>query len=192
MSHDLAVNQVGFLPQDQRMVPVIRVPAGDLIARVGQADDVRTALARARDVTEVVEQASDELAGPFTCSVGGAGGFWSDVYLALDQPTDALAQADGAVAVFERVPTEWRNPGSERMARVQQVRAHLALSQLDGAYETLAPVLDTGPEYRVRPLVQRLGEVRAQAATCNQRDEPLLRAMREAITVFRSSPLPPS
>lgn len=81
-----------------------------------------------------MEQACDELAGPFTCSVDRAGGFWSDVYLALGQPTDALAEADGAVAVFERVPTEWRNPGSERMARVQQVRAHVALSQLDGAY----------------------------------------------------------
>ncbi|MGB6163317.1 MAG: hypothetical protein WCF33_10680 [Pseudonocardiaceae bacterium] len=74
------------------------------------------------------------------------------------------------------------------MARVQQVRAHLALSQLDGAYETLAPVLDTGPEYRVRPLVQRLGEVHTQVATCKQRDEPLLRAMQEAITVFRKQP----
>jgi transcriptional regulator with XRE-family HTH domain len=155
------------------------------LAKAGQADDARTALARARDVTEVVEQASDELAGPFTCSVDRAGGFWSDVYLALGQPTDALAEADGAVAVFERVPTEWRNPGSERMARVQQVRAHLALSQLDGAYETLAPVLDTVPEYRVRPLVQCLGEVHTQAATCNQRDEPLLRAIRDAIVVFR-------
>jgi hypothetical protein len=155
------------------------------LAKAGQADDARTALDRARNVTEVVEQASDELAGPFTCSAGRAGGFWSDVYLALGQPTDALAEADGAVAVFERVPTEWRNPGSERMARVQQVRAHLALSQLDGAYETLAPVLDTGPEYRVRPLMQRLGEVHTQVATCKQRDEPMLCAMREAITVFR-------
>jgi hypothetical protein len=149
----------------------------------------RAALARARDATEVVEQASDELAGPFTCSVDRAGGFWSDVYLALGHPTDALAEADRAVAAFERMPAEWRNPGSERMARVQQVRAHLALSQFDGVYETLVPVLDTGPEYRVRPLMQRLGEVQAQAATCNQRDEPLLRAMREAITVFRKQPL---
>ena len=71
------------------------------------------------------------------------------------------------------------------MARVQQVRAHLGLSQLDGAQEALAPVLDTGPEYRVRPLMQRLGEVHTQAAMCKQRDEPLLRAMREALTVFR-------
>ncbi|MGH3981263.1 MAG: hypothetical protein ACRDST_00895, partial [Pseudonocardiaceae bacterium] len=52
------------------------------LAKAGQADDARTALARARGATEVVEQACDELAGPFTCSVDRAGGFWSDVYLA--------------------------------------------------------------------------------------------------------------
>lgn len=155
------------------------------LAKVGQGDDARTALARARDATEVVEQAGDKLAGPFTCSVHRAGGFWSDVYLGLGQPTDALAEADSAVAVFERMPTEWRNFGSERMARVQQVRAHLALSQFDGAQEALVPVLETGPEYRVRPLMQRLGEVYTQTATCKQRDEPMLCAMREAITVFR-------
>lgn len=155
------------------------------LAKVGQADDARSALARARDATKAVDQAHDELAGPFTCSADRAGGFWSDVYLALGQPADALTEADGAVAVFERASTERRNPGSERMARVQQVRAHLALSQLDGAYEALAPVLDTNPEHRVRPLVQRLGEVNTQVATCKQRDEPLSCAMRDAITVFR-------
>ncbi|MGH3430617.1 MAG: helix-turn-helix domain-containing protein [Pseudonocardiaceae bacterium] len=155
------------------------------LAKVGHVDNARTALGRARHATEVVEQTCDELAGPFTCSVDRAGGFWSDVYLALGQPTDALAEADSAVAVFEQVPIEWRNPGSERMARIEQVRAHLVLSQLDGAYEALAPVLDTSPEYRVRPLMQRLGEVHTQVVTCEQRDEPLLCTMREAITVFR-------
>lgn len=62
----------------------------------------------------------------------------------------------------------------------------MALSQLDEAYEALDPVLDTDPEYRVRPLVQRLGEVHMQAAKCKQRDEPMLCAMREAIIVFRT------
>ncbi|MDQ3762076.1 MAG: hypothetical protein M3460_10370 [Actinomycetota bacterium] len=51
--------------------------------------------------------------------------------------------------------------------------------------QALAPVLDTGPEYRVRPLVQRLGEMHSQMAMCDQRDEPTLYAMREATTVFR-------
>lgn len=160
------------------------------LAKAGQADDARAALVRARDTAEVITQASDELAGPFTCSVDRAGGFWSDVYLALAQPTAALIEADRAVAVFERTPTPRRNLGSERMARVQQVRAHLALGQFDGAAETLAPVLDTAPEHRVRPLLQRLGEVLEQAAVaCGQRSEPALSTLREAITDFMPSSL---
>jgi hypothetical protein len=155
------------------------------LAKAGQADNARTALARARDATESVEQARDELAGPFTCSVDRAGGFWSDVYLALGQPADALTEADRAVAAFEQASTERRNPGSERMARLQQVRAHLTLAQFDGAVEALSPVLDTAAEHRVRPLLQRLAEVSTQAMTCEQHDEPALCALREAITDFR-------
>lgn len=155
------------------------------LAKAGQVDDAGTALARARDAAEVIEQDTDEMAGPFTCSVDRAGGFWSDVHLSLDQPAAALTEADRAVAAFERAPAQRRNPGSERMARVQQVRAHLALGQFDGAAETLTHVLDTAPEHRVRPLLQRLSEVYAQAATCEQRDEPTLCALREAIIDFQ-------
>jgi tetratricopeptide (TPR) repeat protein len=155
------------------------------LAKAGQADDARAALARARDATEFVEQACDELAGPFTCSVERAGGLWSDVYLALGQPVNALTEADHAVAAFEWASTEQRNPGSERMARVQQVRAHLTLGQFDGAVEALSPVLDTAAEHRVRPLLQRLAEVRRQAMACGPQNEPTLRGLREAITDFR-------
>ncbi|MGH3930440.1 MAG: hypothetical protein ACRDTF_10740, partial [Pseudonocardiaceae bacterium] len=103
------------------------------LAKAGQVDHALAALARARDAAEVVEQDDDELADPFSCSVDRAGGVWSDVYLALAQPAAALIEADRAVAAFERTPTQLRNHGSERMARLQQVRAHLALGQFDGA-----------------------------------------------------------
>lgn len=53
--------------------------------------------------------------------------------------------ADRAVARFEAAPDEQRNLGSERMARLQQVRARLALGQLEGASDALAPVLDIAP-----------------------------------------------
>lgn len=155
------------------------------LAKVGQVDEARAALARARAAAETVEQGGDELTGPFTCPVDRAGGFWSDVHLALGRPADALAEADTAVAAFERAPADRRNPGSERMSRLQQVRAHLALGQYDGADEALAPVLDTAPEHRVRPLLQRLDEVHTQVLTVEQHGEPTLCAMREAITDFR-------
>ncbi len=114
-----------------------------------------------------------------------AGGIWSDVYLALGQSADALTEADRAVAAFERAPTGQRNPGSERMTRIEQVRAHLTLGEFDGAAEALTPVLGTAAEHRVRPLLQRLAEVRTQAMTCEQSDEPASRTLREAITDFR-------
>jgi hypothetical protein len=59
------------------------------------------------------------------------------------------------------------------------------LGQFDGAAEALTPVLDTAVEHRVRPLLQRLAEVRTQAMTCGPQDEPALRGLREAIADFR-------
>jgi transcriptional regulator with XRE-family HTH domain len=157
------------------------------LANAGQADYARAALAHAREMAETVEQTDDELAGPFTCSVDRAkGGFWSDVHLALGESADALAEANRAVAAFERAAPPRRNLGSERMARLQQVRAHLALRQFDGAEAALMTVLlDTAPEHRVRPLLQRLGEVHTQLLTCDQHSEPILCTMREAITDFQ-------
>jgi hypothetical protein len=57
--------------------------------------------------------------------------------------------------------------------------------QFDGATEALTPVLGTPAEHRVRPLLQRLTEVRTQAMTCEQPDDPALRGLCEAITDFR-------
>jgi transcriptional regulator with XRE-family HTH domain len=152
----------------------------------GQAGNARSALARARKVADRVEQANDELAGPFTCSVSrAAGGFWSDVHLMLGQPAAALAEADRAVAASERAATEQRNHGSERMARLQQVRTHLAQDQFEGAADALAPVLQTAPEHRVRPMLQRLTQVQMQAMGHEQRNEPTLTTIGEAIVDFR-------
>ena len=153
------------------------------LAKAGRADEARAAFTGARTAVETTDQAGDELTGPFTCSADRAGGFWSDVHLALGAPADALVEADRAVAAFEAMPEPRRNHGSERMVRLQQVRAHLALGQLDGAQEAITPVLNTAPEHRVRPLLQRCAEVYLQ--TSAYPDGPTIRGMREALTVFR-------
>ncbi|MGH3930441.1 MAG: hypothetical protein ACRDTF_10745 [Pseudonocardiaceae bacterium] len=46
-------------------------------------------------------------------------------------------------------------------------------------------MLDTAPEHRVRPLLHRLGEVLIQVTSCEQRDEPTLCALRDAIIDFQ-------
>ena len=63
------------------------------------------------------------------------------------------------MAAFEATPEDQRNVGSQRMVRVQVVKAHLQRRELDGAAEALGPVLTTPPEHRVRPLLHRVSEV---------------------------------
>jgi len=123
-------------------------------ARYGDHNGARAALARAQVAVQGLDTQRDRLAGPFSCSVGRAGGFWSDVYLTLGQPAEALSLADDAVAVFERTAHQSRNSGSERMVRCRQVKAHILLGDFDNAWESLVPVLGTAPEHRVRPLLQ--------------------------------------
>src|SRR5262249_49856704 len=90
--------------------------------------------------------------------------------------------ADRSVARFEATAEAQRNPGSERMARLQQVQARLVLGELEGATEALVPVLSTAPEHRVRPLLQRLSEV--GVAVSHFQHEPLAARMLEGITEF--------
>jgi hypothetical protein len=103
-------------------------------------------LDRAQDAAETSDSNGDALSGPFTCSIGRAGGFWSDTHLALGNAKGALRYVDFAVRDFESTPTDRRNFDSERMARCQQVKAHLLAEELDGAREALMPVLNTAPE----------------------------------------------
>ncbi|GAA2843354.1 hypothetical protein [Crossiella cryophila] len=129
------------------------------LARAGDRDGAVAALRRAEQAAEVATRAENELAGPFTCSVDRAGSLWSDTELALGQASTALANADRAVAVFEATPDGQRNRGSERMVRLQQVKAHLVLGDLGSAENALAPVLETAPEHRIHPLLNRVREV---------------------------------
>lgn len=152
------------------------------LAKVGRIEEARAAFTRARSALDAAEPTDDELTGPFSCPAQRASGFWSDLHLALDAPADALAETDRAVAVFEATPASDRNAGSERMVRLQQVRAHLALGELDGAREALVPVLDTPPEHRVRPLAQRCAVIHTQ--TSAYADEAIIREMQDAIVAF--------
>lgn len=155
------------------------------LARIGEGERAREALIRAQRTTEKLVEQQDELAGPFTCSIGRAGGFWSDAHLALGEAREALAYADRAVSSFEATPGDLRNFGSERMVRCQQVKAHLILGELDGAQESLAPILDTAPEYRVLPLLQRVTEISKMVADGKYAAALPAAQIREAVTDFR-------
>ncbi|MFD7659959.1 hypothetical protein ACFV4N_38785 [Actinosynnema sp. NPDC059797] len=155
------------------------------LARDGNAPGAEDALRRAQQVAETPGRAVEELAGPLTCSVDRAGSLWSDTELALGRAEGALALADRAVAQFEAAPDEHRNHGSERMARLQQVKAHLVMGDLRAAEQALRPVLDTPATNRVRPLVHRVTEVGTLAARAGRSADPVARSIQGAVADFR-------
>ena len=132
------------------------------LARSGRADGAREALRRA-DRTAATP-AESEPGGLFLCTPERAEGIWSDAYLALGEARRTEEHADRSVALFEAAPYPLRNVGAERMVRLQQAKARLAIGELDGALETLEPVLNTPLEYRVRPLLHRISEVAVMTA----------------------------
>jgi transcriptional regulator with XRE-family HTH domain len=155
------------------------------LARDGHHKKAQAALTRAQDAAETLDINKDTLAGPFSCTLGRAGGFWSDVYIRLGQPTEALALADTAVATFEQTPSHLRNLGSERMVRCRQVQAHLLLGELDGAWQTFTPVIDTTPEHRVKPLVDIVDSIADMASRNAPRKAPVVVDIRAAAVDFR-------
>jgi transcriptional regulator with XRE-family HTH domain len=155
------------------------------LARDGQDEKARHALARAMNAAETLDTTLDALGGPFTCTVGRAGGFWADVHIALEQPAKALAIADNAVSTFAQSPHHRRNLGSERMVRCRQVQAHLLLGDIDAAWNAFAPVIETAPEHRVQPLVQIVGSIADMTATSQHRAAPISRDITVAAVEFR-------
>jgi tetratricopeptide (TPR) repeat protein len=154
-------------------------------ARSGDIQRAIEILDRAQRTADKSPTGVDALTGPCTCSVGRAGGFWSDTRLALGDYRSALEHAESAIREFESTPPEQRNFGSERMIRCQQTKAHLVAGDLDGAIESLGPVLDTSPEHRVRPLLQRVSEISHMAARFNERHSVMATDLRDATAEFQ-------
>lgn len=64
------------------------------------------------------------------------------------------------------------------------MKAHLLAEEFDGASVALMPVLDTAPEHRVRPLLQRVGEISRMTANFERRDPMAVGEIRDAINEF--------
>jgi tetratricopeptide (TPR) repeat protein len=156
------------------------------LARAGRTDEARAMLDQAKRTTP--DPSVPELGGLFRCTPERAEGIWSDAYLTLGQPHLTLEHANRSVTLFESAPHALRNPGSERMARLQQVKAHLLQGELDGAREALTPVLATRTEYRMRPLIHRISEVAALTRTAPYTDDPKAQSLHATIREFTRHP----
>lgn len=159
------------------------------LAHIGNDDLAWAQLRQAQQLAEVADSSRDELGGLFTCTVDRASGFWAEAQLQLGAADLARRQAEQGIAACEARVPEQRNLSSERFVRLQQVRAYLALGELDSAEEALTPVLATPPEWRVRSLVRRMGAV--YAATARYTQEPTGSRIREAALEFQREDVRP-
>lgn len=155
------------------------------LARVGDMERGSAALTHAQRVAETAERVDGELEGPFTCPLDRAGSVWATAQLALGDTDAALTYANRSVSLFEATPATHRNLGSERMARMLQVEAHLRRGDLDGAEHTLTPVLTTEPAHRVRPLLLRVTEISDLAERVCAAADPIANRVRDAIAEFQ-------
>ncbi|MEU8227825.1 hypothetical protein [Kribbella sp. NPDC048915] len=154
------------------------------LARSGRADRSRELLDVAQSL--VVRPAGSEPGGVLLCTPERAEGLWADTHLAFGDAHRTAEHADHSIAQFEAVPYALRNAGSERMARLQQAKARVLLGELDGAVDAVEPVLQLAPEYRVRPLIQRVAEVGALTAPYAR--SPQGRMLRDRIAEFIRQP----
>ncbi|MEG8183450.1 helix-turn-helix domain-containing protein [Nocardia terpenica] len=157
------------------------------LARLGRIADSNSALQQARDVAAqfVDEPQRDTFAGPFSCSLERAEGYWAETALVNGDATRSVEFATAAIELFEDAGPVLRNLGSERMVRCQLIKAHIVLGDLDIALTQLGEVANATPvEHRVGPLVQRVDEI-AQLARSTAGSAPGAVQIGESAADFR-------
>lgn len=136
------------------------------LARSGKREESASAMQLALDIAARLtdEPQRDQFAGPFSCSLERAGGYWADIALVNGDPVRSIEYTSTAIERFRGTAPALRNLGSERMVRCQQVKSYIALGDLDIAATGLAEVAATTPaEHRVQPLLQRVDEIAEMA-----------------------------
>jgi hypothetical protein len=153
-------------------------------ARLGHVDDASAALDRIRDRREHADTAAD-LGEMFSCHLVRQYGFTGAAHLRLGQPADALSDLNDALAQADLAPGAY-GLSTVHLVRLDAVRAHLRLRQLDGANDMIRPVLALPPDLRDDPIVQRVGAVSDLLGEREWQATPLARQLQEEIADFRA------
>lgn len=116
-------------------------------AQIGRASESAAALHTAGQIADrmVDEPPSDQYAGPLSCSIERAGGYWADAALVNGQAQQCVEFAAEALARFRANPPALRNLGSERMVQTQQIKGYVALGDFDVAVTALREVVAATP-----------------------------------------------
>jgi tetratricopeptide (TPR) repeat protein len=106
----------------------------------------------------------DEVGGVFGFADGKKSCYAGAAFIHLGQADAALEAVSRAVDLYATGPAAQRSYGAESLARVDMAVACLLKQRLDGAAESLAPVLAIPPALRIAQLADRLADVQVRLA----------------------------
>jgi tetratricopeptide (TPR) repeat protein len=162
----------------------IEARAWSLLGDAREASRCMGAAAEARESQAGGDFLHDEVGGVFGfadtknyCYVGAA-------FIHLGQADAALNAARRAVELYAAGAVAERSYGAESLARVDMAVAYLLKQRLDGAAESLAPVLAIPVGLRIAQLGDRLADVRGRLAGAEFSGAREARDLRDRIDTF--------
>lgn len=160
---------------------LLALQEADAWAELGAHDQAAEALFRA-DSARDQQAGADDIGGIFSCGPVRHANYSSAVHLRSGRPEDALAEADGALALLTREPV--RAYGTEAQIHIIRATAHLAAGVHDGAFEALLPVLALPPEHRLVTVTTRLQQFGARVARSSWASSAPAREIQGAVEVY--------
>lgn len=156
-------------------------------ARLGRVDDADCAMGHWQDQREC--SLEDDIGGVLGVSEAQQHYLAGSTWLWLRKPTQALANSQHSITLFESTPVEERFYGAEMLARVDAAKAHLVdvdlrpgrPEDLEAASAALEPVLALEPDQRLETFVQSLKQVRNNLALPRYRADATARDLQERI-----------
>ncbi|WP_026343981.1 DNA-binding transcriptional regulator [Nocardia sp. BMG111209] len=126
----------------------------------------------------------DEIGGVFGFNEPKSQYYAGATYIHLGQAEPALAATQRAIELYAAGPQQQRSYGAEALARVDSAAAHLINGSLDGATESLQPVLQLDEDKRIAQLEERMTGLRRHIASPRFRDAGEARRLDERLEEF--------
>jgi tetratricopeptide (TPR) repeat protein len=140
--------------------------------------------AEVASASTVTDALHDEVGGVFGFGEPKSQYYAGATYIHLGQAEPALTATERAIDLYANGPLEQRSYGAESLARVDNAAAHLINGSLDGAAESVRPVLELAEDKRIAQLEERLTGLRRHIAGPRFRTAVEARRLDERIEEF--------
>jgi hypothetical protein len=164
----------------------IEARAWSLLGDSRAASRCMNTAADSRDSATGNDYLHDEVGGVFSFSETKNRCYAGAAFIHLGQADAALAATSSAVELYAAGPAAQRSYGAESLAQVDMAVAYLLNGRLDGAADSLAPVLAIPAGLRIAQLADRLADIQVRLAHAEFSGAREAGALRDQIGHFVS------